>query len=105
MTAGADHVLDYKREDVAARVLELTNGVGVDRIVEVDFGDNIAINAAVLKRNGTLASYSSTRVREPVFPYYAFATRGCRIHLVQATTMPSNTRAEAADHRRPAAPC
>lgn len=93
--AGADHVIDYRREDVVQRVLELTGGVGVDRIVEVDFGDNIAVNAAVLKRNGTLASYSSTRVREPVFPYYAFAIKGCRIHLVQATTMPADIRAEA----------
>lgn len=93
--AGADHVIDYRREDVVARVMELTKGVGVDRIVEVDFGDNVTINAAVLRGNGTLASYSSTRVREPVFRYYDFATKGCRIHLVQATTMPAAIRGEA----------
>jgi NADPH:quinone reductase len=93
--AGADHVIDYRREDVVGRVMDLTMGAGVDRIVEVDFGDNVAINAAILKSNGTLASYSSTRVREPVFRYYDFATKGCRIHLVQATTMPSAIRIEA----------
>lgn len=90
--AGADHVINYRTEDVAGRVLELTGGRGVDRIVEVDFGDNIATNAAALKSNGVLASYSSTRVREPVFRYYDFAIKGCRIHLVQATTMPAEIR-------------
>jgi NADPH2:quinone reductase len=93
--AGADHVIDYHRDDVIGHVMELTRGVGVDRIVEVDFGDNVLMNAAVLRGNGTLASYSSTRVREPVFRYYDFAAKGCRIHLVQATTMPSAIRGEA----------
>ena len=95
LAAGADHVVDYKRENAAQRVLEITRGRGVDRIVEVDFGDNIAMNAKVLKANGTLASYSSTRSREPVFRYYDFAIRGCRIHLVQAMTMPSDIRRRA----------
>jgi NADPH2:quinone reductase len=90
--AGADHVVNYRSEDVAARIMDLTAGRGVDRIVEVDFGDNITTNAAVLKSNGVLASYSSTRVREPVFRYYDFALKGCRIHLVQATTMPASVR-------------
>ena len=31
---GADHVILYKDEDVAARVLELTAGEGVDAIVD-----------------------------------------------------------------------
>jgi NADPH2:quinone reductase len=95
--AGADATIDYKAENVADRVMELTSGRGVDRIVEVDFGDNVTTNAAVLKANGTLASYSSTRVREPVFPYYDFAIRGCRIHLVQAMTMPPEVRQAAVD--------
>src|SRR5262249_2809851 len=46
-TAGADHVLDYRREDVAARVLEITGGAGVDRIVEVEFGGNLATSSAI----------------------------------------------------------
>ncbi|MGI9426734.1 MAG: NADPH:quinone reductase [Hyphomicrobiaceae bacterium] len=94
--AGADEIVNYNTEDTVARIMEITNGRGVDRIVEVDFGANIAINAAVLTSNGTLASYSSTRVREPVFAYYDFAMKGCRLHLVQAMTMPNAVRVEAA---------
>jgi NADPH2:quinone reductase len=39
---GAAHIIDYRREDVAARILDITGGVGVDHIVEVDFGGNLA---------------------------------------------------------------
>src|SRR5690606_780949 len=40
--AGADHVIDYRREDVGARVAALTGGAGVDCIIEVDLAANAA---------------------------------------------------------------
>ena len=36
--AGADGIINYREEDVAARILEETNGEGVDHICEVEFG-------------------------------------------------------------------
>lgn len=90
--AGADHVIDYTREDVAARVNQITRGAGVERIVEVDFGANVAVDGAVIAENGTVASYSSTRVREPVLPYYAFGLKGVRLHFVQGMNMPRDIR-------------
>jgi NADPH2:quinone reductase len=90
--AGADHVIDYTREDVADRVKDITGDAGVDRIVEVDFGANVAVDGAVIAVNGTVASYSSTRVREPVLPYYAFALKGVRLHFVQGLNMPRDIR-------------
>jgi NADPH2:quinone reductase len=94
--AGADHVIDYTREDVAKRVMDITSGAGVERIVEVDFGANVAIDGAVIAENGTVASYSSTRVREPVLPYYAFGLKGVRLHFVQGMNMPRAIRESAA---------
>ena len=90
--AGADHAIDYTREDVVARVMEITSGAGVDRIVEVDFGANVVVDGAVIADNGTIASYSSTRVREPVLPYYAFGLKGVRLHFVQGMNMPRAIR-------------
>ena len=90
--AGADYVIDYTRDDVAARVMEITAGAGVERIVEVDFGANVTVDAAVIAENGTVASYSSTRVREPVLPYYAFGLKGVRLHFVQGMNMPRAIR-------------
>src|SRR5436190_21290915 len=40
--AGADLVIDYKTEDVVATTMAFTSGVGVDRVIDVDFGGNIA---------------------------------------------------------------
>jgi NADPH2:quinone reductase len=80
---GAAAAIDYRSEDVAAAVMDLTGGQGVERIVEVDFGANLAVNQAVIRPHGVIASYSSTRVREPVLPYYAFAPKGVTIHIVQ----------------------
>ncbi|MBO0764487.1 MAG: NADPH:quinone reductase [Hyphomicrobiaceae bacterium] len=90
--AGADWVIDYTREDVIARVSEIAGTSGVERIVEVDFGANVSIDAAVIAVGGTVASYSSTRVREPVLPYYDFALKGVRLLFVQGMNMPREIR-------------
>ncbi|MBL8589924.1 MAG: NADPH:quinone reductase [Methylobacteriaceae bacterium] len=80
---GADMTIDYTREDVVAAVMEQTRGRGVDRIVEVDFGANLVADHAVIRPCGVVASYSSSRVREPTLPYYAFARKGVTLHFVQ----------------------
>ena len=92
--AGADHVIDRKRADVIAAVLDLAPS-GVERIVEVDLGANLAIDVAVIAENGTIASYSSTAVPEPVLPYYPLAYKGVTLHLVQVYILPSTARAAA----------
>ncbi len=80
--AGADHAIDRTREDVSARVLELTSGAGVDRTIEVAFGANLAIDAAVLKRNGVIATYASDANESPALPFFAFLSRNATIHFV-----------------------
>ncbi|WP_460713669.1 NADPH:quinone reductase [Lysobacter terrae] len=57
--AGADVVIDYRREDVVARVLEETEGRGVDTIVEVDFAANAAADFAMLAPEGRIVVYGS----------------------------------------------
>lgn len=89
---GAFATIDRKTEDVSARIMELTDGAGVDRIVEVDFGANLHLDAAVLKSNGTIASYSSTSNREPVLPYYAFAGKGANLRFIQSFHLPEDQR-------------
>ncbi len=86
--AGADHVVNYKEEDVAERVLALTGGEGVDRICEVDFGENLEVTRRVLKQNGTVAAYGSTRAPEPVLPWYQMMGNNTAIRMVFVYTMP-----------------
>jgi len=59
--AGADATIDYRTEDVAARVRELTGGEGVDRVVELDIAGNAKASIDALKPGGTLAVYGSNR--------------------------------------------
>ena len=93
--AGADSVIDYRREDVAACVIELTGGAGVDHIVEVDFGANLPTSVKALKPNGVIAAYASSRVPEPILPYYPMMTRGFGIDLVFVYILPPEARAKA----------
>jgi NADPH:quinone reductase len=46
----ADHVIDYRDEDVAARVTELTGGQGVDLVLESVGGDTFSASLAAAKR-------------------------------------------------------
>jgi NADPH:quinone reductase len=51
---GCDHVIDYRREDVARRVRELTNGVGVTVVYDSVGKDTFAGSLDSLKRRGLL---------------------------------------------------
>src|SRR2546423_4763997 len=92
--AGADHLINYREEDVAQRILELTKG-GVDHVVEVDFGANLATNIAVLKPNGSIATYASSAVPEPKLPFYTMMRRGIAVHTVFVYIMRPARRARA----------
>lgn len=81
--AGAHHVVDYRASDAAHRILAAAGGRGVDRIIEVDFAANQALDLAVIARHGVVASYSSTSNRTPLLDYYGFALKGCTLHFVQ----------------------
>lgn len=67
--AGAKHIINRHSEDVAKAVRAIVPE-GVDRIIEVDFGANAAIDSAVLRRGGGIASYSSPTDPSPTIPYY-----------------------------------
>jgi NADPH:quinone reductase-like Zn-dependent oxidoreductase len=94
LSGGAFAAIDRKREDVAARVMELTGGRGVDRVVEVDFASNMTLDATVLKPNGTVASYSSSSDPKPVLPYYAFQSKGANLRFIQGFAIPAAARRE-----------
>jgi NADPH:quinone reductase len=65
---GAAHVINYRNEDVAARVCELTGGAGVDHVVDVDFGGNLAATLGGVRPNGSIAIYASNGDRAPRLP-------------------------------------
>lgn len=93
--AGADQTINYKTDDVAEAVLDMTHGNGVDHIIDVDFGANCAVNASCIAVNGSIAAFSAPSA--PVFSmdYYAFAMRAVRLRFVQVYLLDPTERAEA----------
>lgn len=71
--AGADEVLNYKTEALAARVAETTQGQGVDRVIELDLAANALADIEVLKTGGELVVYGSgpVPIQLPFFPLIA----------------------------------
>lgn len=92
---GADEVLNYKTDDLVSRITELTDGQGVDRIVEVEFGMNLETSVAVLKNGGIISSYSSSLATEPALPFYPLMFKNISINLVLVYSMPENAKQQA----------
>lgn len=91
-----DAVIDYRQEDVADRVLALTAGRGVDRIVEVEFGGNLPATERMIAEGGTIAAYASMAEPAPSLPFYALMFRNVRLHMALAYLIPPDLRARAA---------
>jgi NADPH2:quinone reductase len=64
-SAGADHVINYREQDVVAAIKELTAGGGVDRIV-----------------GGVIATYGSTAVPNPPLPFYPMMFNHTTVHML-----------------------
>jgi NADPH2:quinone reductase len=57
--AGADHAIDYRREDVGERVMELTGKRGVDAVIEMDLAANAKLIPFVLRPKGSVIVYGT----------------------------------------------
>jgi NADPH2:quinone reductase len=101
--AGADHVINYRSEDVVERVRALTDGAGVDRVVEVAFSTNLATNIAVLKPNRVIAVYGNDGEPEPPLPVSALMAKNVTLRFVLLYVLPPE--AEQAAHRDIVALC
>lgn len=70
MQAGADLAINYREGDTAERVRAATQGVGVDRIIEVDVAANAVLDADILRPGGDWMVYGSGQgqFNLPFFP-------------------------------------
>ena len=93
--AGADHVINYREDDVVSAVRELTAGAGVDRIVEVEFGGNLAVSNQVLKVGGVIAAYGSAAVPTPQLPFYPMMFNHTTMHLLLVYALTDSQRERA----------
>lgn len=92
---GDNTAFNRHEDDVIAKVMDATNGTGVDRIIEVDLAANLDADTACLAPHGMIASYSCSSNPTPTLPYYALADLGARIRFVQGFRLTPAERAEA----------
>lgn len=94
LAAGADHVVDYKREDVAAAVMDLTDSAGVDAVIEVDIAANADLLPKTLRPRGTVVVYGTGMTNAP-FPFQTFLTSQLTLKFIFVYEISSEERQEA----------
>ena len=93
--AGADLVVNYRTEDVAAKVMDFTGGRGVDRVVDVDFGGNLATTLKLMAMNSTIAVYATNGNRNPVIPMRDLMERCISLRALVLYALPRSLLASA----------
>ncbi len=95
--AGADHVLDYRTQDVAKIVREIAPR-GVHTVVEVAPGTNAAIDVAVLARHGVVAVYADDGDGSLTLPVRNLMGPNARWQFVLVYTEPAVAKARAIEN-------
>jgi NADPH2:quinone reductase len=86
-TLGAERVILRSTDDPVATILEWTNGRGADRIVEIEFGGNMAVNERIIAEGGVIASYASARMPKATISVSPRRARNMSMHFVHCYTM------------------
>jgi len=94
LAAGADVVLNYKRDNVRERIREAIGGEGIDRIVEVDFAANAALDLDLLRQGGDIIVYGSGTSDVSV-SFSAAIRKHARVRYVLVYSMPPADRRRA----------
>ncbi len=95
-SAGAADLIDYRSEDVAARVKAATGGRGADGIIDMDFSTTAGmLPDGILAPHGTLVSYGSNVAADiPIsFPTMLWGSLTLRFFIVYDLTATERARA------------
>ncbi|MEN8673652.1 NADPH:quinone reductase [Nocardioides sp.] len=94
--AGAPHVVDYRTEDVAARIAEIAPE-GVDLVVEVAPADNLGLDLEVVRNRGTIAFYANNGGDEATLPVRPSFAKNVRIQGLLLYTLGADLLAAATE--------
>jgi NADPH2:quinone reductase len=79
--AGADHTIDYKRDNVGEQVMALTGKKGVDAVIELDIAANASLMPQVLRPRGTIVIYG-TGAPEAQVPLFFFLRNAIALKFI-----------------------
>jgi len=92
--AGADHTIDYKRENVGERVMAITGNKGVDAIVELDIAANAKLVPQVLRPRGRVVVYG-TGAADAAVPLFFFLRNAITLKFIYVYELDATERAAA----------
>jgi NADPH:quinone reductase len=92
--AGAHHTINYRTEDVAARVLALAPN-GADVIVEVNAVANLELDLSVIALGGTVSMYAGSGADQPTIPVRAAMAKNVRLQFLLTYTTSLEQKAAA----------
>ena len=92
--AGAEAVIDYRREDVPARVRALTQDRGVDRVIEVDAAANARLDTEIVAKAGDIVVYGSG-APEFAVPFFPMISRNLTLRCFMVYHLADDDRASA----------
>jgi NADPH2:quinone reductase len=94
--AGADHVIDYRQQDVVAEVGRIA-AKGVDAIVEVNPVANATADAQIVAQHGSVAMYAGGAGAEVTIPVRSQMGVNARWQFVMVYTVPKRAKALAVE--------
>jgi NADPH2:quinone reductase len=95
--AGAFAVVDHRQADWAAQAVRANAGERVDRVIDVEFGENLPAVLDMVRTSGTIVTYSSTVITEPKLPFYRMMFMDLLVRLVIVYSMPEEAKRQAID--------
>ncbi len=90
LQAGAADVIDRHTADLAGAILRWSGSHGVDRILEVAFGANIALDEQVIANGGIIATYASDGAGTPEIPFWFLVFKNVVIRFIGSDDLPSD---------------
>jgi len=94
-SVGADFVVNHRQQNWSEAILAFTDGDKVDRVIDVEFGANLPEVLKVICTSGTIATFSSTQVREPQLPFLQMMYLDLTIRMVIVYAIPEQAKQDA----------
>jgi NADPH2:quinone reductase len=95
--AGCGVVLDYRGNELVDTILDLTEGRGVDRIVEVDLAANMDLDCRVGGLNSTISVYGTDTNHKPEVPLWRLLNHSVNLRNILLYNLPYDEHRQAAD--------
>ena len=92
---GAEVVVNHRHEHWEMDVLTKTNGMKIDRVIDVEFGENLPKLLKVLNTGATITTYASSQVPNPELPFLQMMYMDLSIKMVIVYAMPEEAKSDA----------